>query len=145
MRSCNHTAYLTTKFSVGSFLPTSMLPFTKLLNPINAVIEIWRLCYILVQYTIVAIFKAPPPKSPDQPRVLVTTSLLSRGIDFDPSVRHVLIVDAPRNMVDFVHRAGRTARAGMEGKVVIFGKRKGRGSAEGDRFMEKLKELTGKV
>lgn len=86
-----------------------------------------------------------PSKSPDQPRVLVTTSLLSRGIDFDPSVRHVLIVDAPRNMVDFVHRAGRTARAGMEGKVVIFGKRKGRGSAEGDRFMEKLKELTGKV
>ncbi|KAJ7735242.1 FAD/NAD(P)-binding domain-containing protein [Mycena maculata] len=37
-------------------------------NPINAVKAIWRVCYVLVQYIIIAIFKAPPPKSPDQPR-----------------------------------------------------------------------------
>jgi ATP-dependent RNA helicase MRH4 len=78
----------------------------------------------------------------DQIHVLITTSLLSRGIDFHPSVRHVFIVDPPRNMVDFIHRAGRTARAGMEGKIVIFGKKKGRGSAEGDRVKQRLKALT---
>ncbi|CCA74006.1 hypothetical protein PIIN_07960 [Serendipita indica DSM 11827] len=62
------------------------------------------------------------------PRVLVTTSLLSRGLDFDESVRHVFIVDEPRSMVDFIHRAGRTGRAGERGKVVIFSKSRGRGS-----------------
>jgi ATP-dependent RNA helicase MRH4 len=70
------------------------------------------------------------PSSVDAPpRVLVTTSLLSRGLDFDDSVRHVFIVDEPRNMVDFIHRAGRTGRAGKRGKVVIFSKSIGRGSA----------------
>ena len=67
----------------------------------------------------------------DEPRVLVTTSLLSRGLDFSPEVKHVFITDQPRNMIDFLHRAGRAARAGQTGKVVIFGKMRGRGS---DRF-----------
>ncbi|KAG8807536.1 RNA helicase, partial [Serendipita sp. 400] len=62
------------------------------------------------------------------PRVLVTTSLLSRGLDFSESVRHVFIVDEPQSMVDFIHRAGRTGRAGERGKVVIFSKSSGRGS-----------------
>ncbi|KAJ3781857.1 P-loop containing nucleoside triphosphate hydrolase protein [Lentinula aff. detonsa] len=62
------------------------------------------------------------PTLSNTPHVLLTTSLLSRGLDFSPSVRHVLIVDEPRNVVDFLHRAGRTARAGTEGVVVVFGK-----------------------
>lgn len=62
------------------------------------------------------------------PHVLITTSLLSRGLDFAPSIKHVFIVDSPRNMVDFLHRAGRSGRAGEEGSVVVFGKEKGRGS-----------------
>ncbi|KAF9460461.1 P-loop containing nucleoside triphosphate hydrolase protein [Collybia nuda] len=65
----------------------------------------------------------------DAPRVMITTSLLSRGLDFSPTIRHVFIVDEPRNMVDFLHRAGRAGRAGERGKVVVFGKMKGRGSA----------------
>jgi ATP-dependent RNA helicase MRH4 len=60
--------------------------------------------------------------SKSEPRVLVTTSLLARGLDFSPFVSHVLIVDEPRNEVDFLHRAGRTGRAGHPGTVVIFGK-----------------------
>lgn len=68
--------------------------------------------------------EAPPLQnlSEGEPRVLVTTSLLARGLDFSPSVSHVLIVDEPRNEVDFLHRAGRTGRAGRPGTVVIFGK-----------------------
>lgn len=62
------------------------------------------------------------------PHVLVTTSLLSRGLDFHPDIKHVFIVDEPRNMIDFLHRAGRTGRAGEVGKVVVFGRSKGRGS-----------------
>ncbi|TFK26076.1 P-loop containing nucleoside triphosphate hydrolase protein [Coprinopsis marcescibilis] len=46
------------------------------------------------------------------PHVLITTSLLSRGLDFDPEVKNVFIVDEPRSMVDFLHRAGRSGRMG---------------------------------
>lgn len=66
----------------------------------------------------------------ENPHVMITTSLLSRGLDFSPAIRHVFIVDEPRNMVDFLHRAGRSGRAGQRGRVVVFGKMKGRGSAK---------------
>ncbi|KAF8154955.1 P-loop containing nucleoside triphosphate hydrolase protein [Crassisporium funariophilum] len=65
------------------------------------------------------------------PHVMITTSLLSRGLDFAPSIKHVFIVDEPRNMVDFLHRAGRSGRAGERGRVVVFGKMRGRGSEAG--------------
>jgi ATP-dependent RNA helicase MRH4 len=60
------------------------------------------------------------------PRVLVTTSLLSRGLDFDPSVSTVILVDPPRDALDFVHRAGRAGRAGRSGRVIVFGMGDGR-------------------
>ncbi|KAI0040772.1 hypothetical protein FA95DRAFT_1611542, partial [Auriscalpium vulgare] len=74
---------------------------------------------------------ANPPATPapeDAPHVLLSTSLLARGIDFDPSVSHVLVLEPPRNTADFLHRAGRTARAGQKGHVVVFGKGGGRGA-----------------
>jgi ATP-dependent RNA helicase MRH4 len=74
----------------------------------------------------------------DEPHVLITTSLLSRGLDFGPEIRNVFIVDTPRNMVDFLHRAGRSARAGAEGKVVVFGKLSGRGSEEAREVKRKV-------
>ncbi|KAH9947382.1 P-loop containing nucleoside triphosphate hydrolase protein [Amylocystis lapponica] len=74
----------------------------------------------------------------DVPHVMITTSLLSRGLDFSPAIKHVFIVDEPRNMVDFLHRAGRSGRAGERGKVVVFGKTKGRGSL-------KMKDMRKKV
>ncbi|WVR09741.1 hypothetical protein IAU60_006817 [Kwoniella sp. DSM 27419] len=55
------------------------------------------------------------------PRILVTTSLLSRGLDFVPSVSSVFLLDPPRDVLDFVHRAGRAGRAGRPGRVVVFG------------------------
>jgi ATP-dependent RNA helicase MRH4, mitochondrial len=75
------------------------------------------------------------------PHVLVTTSLLSRGLDFSPDVRHVFVADAPRNMVDFLHRAGRAGRAGAEGKVVMFAKDKGRGSEAGREVRKKVRAI----
>ncbi|PBK71254.1 P-loop containing nucleoside triphosphate hydrolase protein [Armillaria solidipes] len=65
----------------------------------------------------------------ETPHVMITTSLLSRGLDFSPQIKHVFIVDEPRNMIDFIHRAGRSGRAGEKGKVVVFGKLEGRGSS----------------
>ncbi|KAJ7602421.1 P-loop containing nucleoside triphosphate hydrolase protein [Roridomyces roridus] len=85
-----------------------------------------------------------PPKEPINdpmhvPHVMITTSLLSRGLDFSPNVKHVFIVDEPRNMIDFLHRAGRTGRAGSFGKVVIFGKMEGRGSQRSKDVRKRVK------
>ncbi|KAJ7103754.1 P-loop containing nucleoside triphosphate hydrolase protein [Mycena epipterygia] len=75
------------------------------------------------------------------PHVMITTSLLSRGLDFSPNIKHVFIIDEPRNMIDFLHRAGRTGRAGQQGKVVIFGKLEGRGSQRSKEVRKKVKAL----
>ncbi|KZT50565.1 DEAD-domain-containing protein [Calocera cornea HHB12733] len=48
--------------------------------------------------------------------VLVASDLISRGIDI-PSVAHVVNYDVPLDMRKYVHRAGRTARAGRDGDV----------------------------
>lgn len=75
------------------------------------------------------------------PHVMVTTSLLSRGLDFAPELENVFIVDEPRNMVDFLHRAGRSGRAGRKGKVVIFTKMKGRGSSRSLQVKERVRSV----
>ena len=75
------------------------------------------------------------------PRVLLSTSLLARGLDFDPSVSHVFVLDPPRNTADFLHRAGRTARAGGRGKVVVFGKGGGRGAGKLREMRQNLAAL----
>ncbi|KAG1834937.1 P-loop containing nucleoside triphosphate hydrolase protein [Suillus subalutaceus] len=77
------------------------------------------------------------------PHVLVTTSLLSRGLDFSPMIKHVFIVDEPRNMIDFLHRAGRAGRAGEAGKVVVFGRAKGRGSGRTEEVKQRVKAVAG--
>ena len=51
--------------------------------------------------------------------VLVATDVASRGIHVD-DVSAVLQVDPPKDNKDYLHRAGRTARAGSEGVVVTL-------------------------
>ena len=46
--------------------------------------------------------------------VIVATNVAARGIDID-NVQHVINYDAPRTLVDYVHRIGRTGRAGKSG------------------------------
>mmetsp|Transcript_33882 Transcript_33882/g.73338 ORF Transcript_33882/g.73338 Transcript_33882/m.73338 type:complete len:444 (-) Transcript_33882:114-1445(-) len=49
--------------------------------------------------------------------ILITTDLAARGLDFGGKVKYVVNFDFPHNKVDYLHRTGRTARAGMKGKV----------------------------
>uniref|UniRef100_A0A8C6T804 Probable ATP-dependent RNA helicase DDX52 n=1 Tax=Neogobius melanostomus TaxID=47308 RepID=A0A8C6T804_9GOBI len=51
--------------------------------------------------------------------VLICTALLARGIDFK-GVNLVLNYDFPTSAVEYIHRIGRTGRAGHHGRAVTF-------------------------
>lgn len=51
--------------------------------------------------------------------ILVATDIVARGIDID-DIALVINFDVPRDEEDYVHRIGRTARAGRGGKAVTF-------------------------
>jgi ATP-dependent RNA helicase RhlE len=52
-------------------------------------------------------------------RVLVATDIAARGIDID-ELSHVVNFDVPNVPDDYIHRAGRTARAGAVGEAITF-------------------------
>jgi len=47
-------------------------------------------------------------------RIMVATDLAARGLDI-PHIKHVINYDLPQCPEDYIHRIGRTGRAGMEG------------------------------
>lgn len=51
--------------------------------------------------------------------ILVATDIVSRGIDID-DISMVINYDVPHDAEDYVHRIGRTARAGEKGKSITF-------------------------
>ena len=52
-------------------------------------------------------------------KVLVATDIAARGIDI-PSITHVINYDIPQDPASYVHRIGRTARAGRNGVAISF-------------------------
>ncbi|MEQ1775161.1 MAG: DEAD/DEAH box helicase [Burkholderiales bacterium] len=52
-------------------------------------------------------------------RVLVATDVAARGIDV-PTISHVINYDLPKVAEDYVHRIGRTGRAGLNGIAISF-------------------------
>ncbi len=71
-----------------------------------------------------------------QTRVLVATDVAARGIDID-SVSHVINYDVPEAAEDYVHRIGRTGRAGQKGRAITL-------VAPGEELnMRTIEKLTG--
>lgn len=71
-------------------------------------------------------------------RVLVATDIAARGIDVD-AVTHVINFDLPQDPDTYVHRIGRTARAGAEGKAISFCDAEERG------YLVDIEKITGKA
>jgi ATP-dependent RNA helicase RhlE len=71
-------------------------------------------------------------------RVLVATDVAARGIDID-SVSHVINYDIPEAPEDYVHRIGRTGRAGNKGRAITL-----MTSAE-EHSMRAIERLTGQT
>ncbi|KXJ96504.1 P-loop containing nucleoside triphosphate hydrolase protein [Microdochium bolleyi] len=77
-------------------------------------------------------------------RVLVASDLVARGIDL-PSLDHVVNYDMPTSVASYVHRVGRTARAGKSGKAwTLFTKPEARWfwtEIGGERSIKRVKEV----
>ncbi|KAK4626109.1 ATP-dependent rRNA helicase spb4 [Fulvia fulva] len=54
-----------------------------------------------------------------KPAILLTTDVLARGIDI-PDIDVVVQLDPPKQPKDFIHRCGRSGRAGKRGMAITF-------------------------
>ncbi|MBO9665976.1 MAG: DEAD/DEAH box helicase [Bdellovibrio sp.] len=70
-------------------------------------------------------------------RVLVATDIAARGIDID-NITHVINFELPNDEESYVHRIGRTARAGTQGIAISFC------DAEERAFLKSIERLIGK-
>ena len=52
-------------------------------------------------------------------QIIVTTDIAARGLDIE-GVTHVVNYDIPRTVTDYIHRIGRTGRAGKTGVAMTF-------------------------
>jgi len=71
-------------------------------------------------------------------RVLVATDIAARGIDID-DITHVINFDLPNDSESYVHRIGRTARAGASGSAISFC------DADEKPFLKDIEKLIGKT
>ncbi|GFE61239.1 DEAD/DEAH box helicase [Geobacter sp. AOG2] len=65
--------------------------------------------------------------------ILIATDVASRGLHIE-GVSHVINYDLPQDSEDYVHRIGRTARAGSEGKAISLA------DEDGAFFLEAIEE-----
>ena len=73
----------------------------------------------------------------DKISLLVCSDVAARGLDVD-AVSHVFNYDAPFNAEDYVHRIGRTGRAGLKGRAWTIA------DENDDKFIKNIEKLIGR-
>jgi superfamily II DNA/RNA helicase len=71
--------------------------------------------------------------------ILVATDVAARGLDID-GITHVFNFEVPRDADDYVHRIGRTARAGKAGKAITLVS-----GSQDEKRLQAIQKLTGMV
>ena len=69
-------------------------------------------------------------------QVLVATDVASRGLDI-PNVELVIQLEPPKDTESYIHRSGRTARAGRSGTCITFFNRKN------EEFLHRIEDMAG--
>ncbi|NQU61999.1 MAG: DEAD/DEAH box helicase [Rhodospirillales bacterium] len=70
-------------------------------------------------------------------KLLVCSDVAARGLDI-PEMSHVFNFDVPTHAEDYVHRIGRTGRAGHQGRAITIA------TPEDGKYLEAIEELTGR-
>ncbi|MBQ2552390.1 MAG: DEAD/DEAH box helicase [Treponema sp.] len=110
---------------INAVNPKKMIVFTSRSDQIENIVEKLRYKKIDVEGFSAKIDKKARKESIDRFRsgktpILVTTDLASRGLDI-AGVTHVVQMDLPEHADFFIHRAGRTGRAGETGFNCVIG------------------------
>ena len=69
-------------------------------------------------------------------RYLISTDIAARGIDVE-NITHVINYEIPLEKERYVHRTGRTGRAGLEGKAITFA------TPSESRYLQQIEEYIG--
>ncbi|MFQ5764772.1 MAG: DEAD/DEAH box helicase [Rhodospirillales bacterium] len=69
-------------------------------------------------------------------RLLVCSDVAARGLDI-PAMSHVFNFDVPTHAEDYVHRIGRTGRAGLQGRAITIA------TPEDGKYVDDIERLTG--
>ncbi len=69
-------------------------------------------------------------------KLLVCSDVAARGLDI-PEMSHVFNFDVPTHAEDYVHRIGRTGRAGLEGRAFTLA------TPEDGKYLDAIQQLTG--
>ena len=69
-------------------------------------------------------------------QVLVATDVASRGLDI-PDVELVIQLEPPKDTESYIHRSGRTARAGKSGTCITFFNNRN------EEFVDRIEQLAG--
>ena len=68
--------------------------------------------------------------------IMIATDVVARGLDVE-RISHVINYDMPHDTESYVHRIGRTGRAGREGTAILFI------PPRGDRMLQSIERATG--
>lgn len=105
------------KAKAASTLPTLCTSPPSLTTPTNPSLTLYKLHGSLPQHLRTATLTSF--RKTTHPAILICTDVASRGLDL-PNIDLVIEYDPPFSGEEHLHRVGRTARAGREGRAICF-------------------------